>query len=268
MDSFEANKIFGAILGVVFVVFGMSLLAEGWFHSEAPERPGYAIVGMEAPSGGAAAAPTNEVLPVAEIMASADAEAGAAQFKKCQACHSGEKGGPNKVGPDLWDLVDRPIAAHEGFSYSAAMKEFAAQGSGKWDWDHLNHFLHGPKQYISGTAMGFAGIKNDKDRGDLLAYLRTLSDSPKPLPVAEAAAAPAPAEGGAPAAPGSEAPEAAPGATTDSGNDRQPQAPAAGVGATPATPSTPPGAASGNAAPAEGAPPAEPAPGAAPAPAN
>ncbi|KAB0682692.1 c-type cytochrome [Aureimonas leprariae] len=284
MDSFEANKIFGAILGVIFVLFGGSLLAEGIFHSEAPEKPGYAIEAMEAPTpGGAPAADPNQVTPVAQLLASASPDAGAAQFKKCQACHSGEKGGPNKVGPDLWDVVERPIAQHEGFAYSAGMKAFAAEGDGKWDWDKLNHFIHGPKDYVKGTAMGFAGLKSDKDRGDLLAYLRTLSDSPKELPKAEAAAAPA--EGAAPAPNASGGAQTAPGATTDSSNDTQPQAPAAGVGATPATPSTPPGPAAGNAAPAEGAqpaspgpapatppaappaPPAPPAPGAAPAPA-
>ncbi|WP_152044547.1 c-type cytochrome [Aureimonas psammosilenae] len=231
MNSFEANKIFGAVLGVVFVLFGGSLLAEGWFHSELPEKPGYAIEGAATPAAAATGGASNEVTPVAQLLASANADAGLAQFKKCQACHSGEKGGPNKVGPDLWDLVERPIATHEGFAYSAGMKAYAAEGDGKWDWDKLNHFIHGPKDTVKGTAMGFAGIKNDKDRGDLLAYLRTLSDSPKALPTAEAAPAP---EGGAPA------PEAPAGATTNPGEDSQPQAPAAGTGATPAQPSTPP----------------------------
>ncbi|GGE09774.1 cysteine desulfurase [Aureimonas endophytica] len=230
MDSFEANKIFGAILGVVFVLFGGSLLAEAWFSSEAPEKPGYAIQALETPAaGGGAGADANAVPPAAQILASASADAGLAQFKKCQACHSGEKGGPNKVGPDLWGVVGRPIASHEGFSYSAGLKDFAGQGDGKWDFEKLNHFIHGPKDYVKGTAMGFAGIKNDKDRGDLLAYLRTLSDNPEPLPTADAAAT-------APAAPATEQP----GTTTAPGNDSQPQAPAAGVGATPAKPATPP----------------------------
>lgn len=234
MDSFEANKIFGAILGTVFVLFGGSLLAEAIFHSEVPEKPGYAIQAMETPAGDAETPAGDEVTPVGQLMASADAEAGATQFKKCQACHSGEKGGPNKVGPNLWDVVGRPIGAHEGFAYSAAMKAFGGEGDGKWDFDKLNHFIHGPKDYVKGTAMGFAGIKNDKDRGDLLAYLRTLGDNPAPLPAPDDAAA-APAEGEAPA-----------GATTNPDDAGQPQAPAAGVGATPATPSTPPAPAPAN----------------------
>ena len=178
MDSLEANKIFGAVLGTIFVVFGGSLLADGLFHSEAPEKPGYAIVAAEAPAAGGGAAAAAEDPPVATLMVSANAETGATEFKKCQACHSGEKGGPNKVGPDLWDIVNRPVAVHEGFSYSAGMKDFAKGGETKWDYDHLYHFLKGPKQYVAGTAMGFAGIKDPQGRADLLAYLRTLSDSP------------------------------------------------------------------------------------------
>ena len=245
MNSFEANKIFGAVLGTVFVLFGGSLLAEVIFHSEAPERPGFAI---EVPEDTGAAAEAPAAVPIAVLMQDADAEAGAAVFKRCQACHSGEKGGPNLVGPDLWDIVNRPIAVHEGFSYSAAMNAFSEDHAVHWDYEHLNGFLHNPRQYVSGTAMSFAGINNDGDRADLIAYLRTLSDSPAPLPEVEAApaeggdaAAPAeggdaatPAEGGDAAAPaeGEAAPaegEAAPAVTdprTTTTPDGAPQAPA------------------------------------------
>lgn len=213
MNSFEANKIFGAVLGTVFVLFGGSLLAEVIFHSEAPERPGFAI---EVPEDTGAAAEAPAAVPIAVLLQDADAEAGAAVFRRCQACHSGEKDGPNLVGPDLWDLVNRPIAVHEGFSYSAAMTAFSEDHAVHWDYEHLNGFLHNPRQYINGTAMSFAGINNDGDRADLIAYLRTLSDNPAPLP--EVAAAPAegeaaPAEGEAAPAEGEAAPtpgEAAP----------------------------------------------------------
>jgi len=135
-------------------------------------------------------------------------------FKKCQACHSGEKGGPNKVGPDLWDIVDRPVAEHEGFGYSAGMKDFSKGGAEKWTYDNLNHFITSPKKFVKGTAMGFAGLPKDEDRANVIAYLRTLSDSPKPLPTPGAAAdatAPAkPAEGAAPAKPAEGAAPAAP----------------------------------------------------------
>jgi cytochrome c len=122
-------------------------------------------------------------------------------FKKCQACHSIEKGGPNKVGPDLWALVDRPVAEHEGFAYSAGMKEFSKGGAEKWTFDNLNHFLISPKNFVKGTAMGFAGIKKDDERANLIAYIRTQADSPVPLPEAGTAPADAaaPADGAAPA---------------------------------------------------------------------
>ncbi len=197
----------GALLGTVFVLMSVSIASEGIFHSEAPEKEGFAIVAAEgAAEGGeeAAGAGAAAVTPIATLLASADAGAGEAVFKKCQACHSGEKGGPNKVGPDLWDIVNRPVGAHEGFSYSAGMKTFA-EGGKVWDFDHLNHFLMAPKKYVAGTAMGFAGLKKDDERANLIAYLRTLSDNPAPLPSpsAEGAAAtpPAAAEGAAPAAP-------------------------------------------------------------------
>jgi cytochrome c len=178
------NMSVGALLATVFVMMSVSIASEGIFHSPAPEKEGFAIVAAEEAAGGAAAgaeaAPA--AVPVGQLMASADASAGAAVFKKCQSCHSIEKGGPNKVGPDLWGLVNRPVATHEGFSYSAGMKDFSKGGQETWTFDHLNHFLAGPKAYVKGTAMGFAGIKNDKERANLLAYIREQSDSPAPLP--------------------------------------------------------------------------------------
>ncbi|MBO0905753.1 c-type cytochrome [Jiella sonneratiae] len=196
MDSFEANKIFGAILGTVFVVFGGSILAEGLFHSEAPEKPGYEIVAAEpseASGGGEKAAAEDP--PIATLLQKASADNGANIFKKCGACHSGEKGGPNKVGPHLWDVVMRPVASVSDFNYSAGMKEFSEGGSKKWDYDHLYHFLKNPKGYVKGTAMGFAGLPKPEDRADVIAYLHTLSDSPAPLPEAPAEGEAA-AEGG------------------------------------------------------------------------
>ncbi|MET3578418.1 cytochrome c [Mesorhizobium robiniae] len=209
MDSFEINKLIGGLLGTVFVVFSVGIVSDALFASPAPEKPGFAIEATEEPAEGGPAAPAAEAKPIADLLATANVEAGAAVFKKCQACHSGEKGGPNKVGPDLWDLIDRPVAEHEGFAYSAGMKEFSKDGAEKWTYDNLNHFLLSPKKLVKGTAMGFAGLPKDEDRANVIAYLRTLSDSPKPLPAPGAsadAAAPAggeakPAEGEAPAKP-------------------------------------------------------------------
>ena len=205
MDSFELNKIIGAFLGVVFIVFSVSLISDAVFATHPPETPGYAIAVPEGEAAGGEAAPAEEsVLP---LLASADPAAGEAVFKRCAACHTPEQGGPNKVGPNLWDIVDRPVASHEGFSYSGAMKEFAEGGQNTWTYDHLDHFLLNPKGLVPGTAMSFAGLKNVQDRADLIAYLHTLSDQPAPLPeaapadAAGAEGAAAPAEGGAEAAP-------------------------------------------------------------------
>ena len=108
----------------------------------------------------------------------ASVEEGAKAARKCAVCHSFDKGGPNKVGPHLWGIVGGDVASSAGFSYSAALKGVG----GKWDFEHLNKFLHNPKGTAPGTKMAFAGIKNDAERAAVIAYLRSLSDSPVPLP--------------------------------------------------------------------------------------
>jgi cytochrome c len=208
MDSFEVNKLIGAVLGTVFMVFSVALVSDAIFAAPVPEKPGFAIEAQEGSetekSGPDAAAPE----PIAALLASADATAGEAIFKRCQACHSGEKGGPNKIGPNLWGVVNRPVASHEGFAYSAGMKEFSQGSSVVWDYEHLSGFLTAPKAYVKGTAMGFAGLKKAEERANLIAYLRTLADTPAPLPEA---AAPAPADASATA--GEAVPGAAKGTT-------------------------------------------------------
>lgn len=181
MDSFELNKMAGALLGTVFFVFSVGLMSDALFSKEAPEKPGYALEAAEgdAPAGEAAAAPA-AAEPISPLLAKADAAVGETIFKKCGACHTGEKGGANKVGPNLYGIVGRPMAAHEGFNYSAGIKDFSAGKN--WDYEGLSTFLTKPKAYIKGTAMGFAGLPKAEDRANLLAYLRTLSDSPVPLP--------------------------------------------------------------------------------------
>lgn len=183
MDSFELNKIIGALLGVVFVVFSVSLISEAIFSTPAPETPGYAIVVPEddGEAAGESEAAPESVLP---LLASADPSAGENVFKRCQACHTAEQGGPNKVGPNLWGIVDRPVAGHEGFSYSGPMQEFSQGGSVVWTYENLDHFLTNPRSFVSGTAMAFAGLKNIEDRANVIAYLHTLSDNPAPLPEA------------------------------------------------------------------------------------
>jgi cytochrome c len=209
------------------VVFSLGIVSDAIFASPVPEKPGYAIEAAEEArrrrsgrrrdrrESDHSAARQRQRRPRARPCT-----------RSARPAIPIEKGGANKTGPNLWDIVNRPIASHEGFSYSAAMKEFSQGGSVKWDYEHLDHFLTSPKGLVKGTAMGFAGLKKTQERANLIAYLRTLSDTPAPLPEAgaaapapenasapaEGAAAPAekPAEGAAPAAPAEGAAPAAP----------------------------------------------------------
>jgi cytochrome c len=173
-------RIWGAIFSTLLLVLGLQNLSEGIFSVERPaaDKQGFLIEvaeAVEAGGGEAAAAAT----PLPTLLASADATAGATVAKACAACHSFEKDGANKTGPALWDVVERGKASHAGFQYSEAIK---AQSADKWSYDNLNAFLAAPKKYVPGTKMNFGGIGSEKKRADLLAYLASLSDAPKPFP--------------------------------------------------------------------------------------
>ena len=175
------NMALGALLGTVFVLFSVSIASEGLYHSETPEKPGFIIEATEEASATATQAEA-PAIPVADLMAKADPAKGEQLFKKCASCHSADKGAGNKVGPNLFGVVGRPIAHLGDFGYSTAMKNFSEGGKQVWDFEHLNHFLTAPKKYIKGTAMGFAGDKKDQERADIMAYLNSKSDAPLPVP--------------------------------------------------------------------------------------
>jgi cytochrome c len=180
MDSWEFNKTAGAVLGTALLVFGLGELRSALYHSEIPKKPGFAIQVTETKAGGGSETGGEAAkVSVGTLLAKADPAKGQAIAKACQACHDFTKGGPNKVGPNLWDVVERPVASHPGFSYSDSLKQHAGD---KWTFENLNTFVHDPKSFAPNTKMTFSGVKPDAQRGDVLAFLRTLSDSPKPLP--------------------------------------------------------------------------------------
>ena len=187
MNSFEINKFLGALLGTCMVLLVVRITSGALFSVPAPAKPGYEIAVKEEQPAGKEAAPAQAAQPIEALLATASVEHGAQIAKQCTICHNLQEGQGPKVGPDLYGVVGRALASVPSFKYSAALK---AKG-GTWTFDALNKWLTDPRADVPGTAMTFAGIANEKQRADVIAYLNTLSPHPLPLPTAKSAGAPA-----------------------------------------------------------------------------
>ncbi|MBX6425523.1 MAG: c-type cytochrome [Variibacter sp.] len=182
MDSFELNKILGAVLFTCMLTLALNITAGAVFAPPKPEKPGYEIAVPEQEAGGGAkeAAPEEAEKPIAVLLASADPKRGATAAKKCAACHTFGKGEPNRVGPNLYGVVGRAKASTPGFSYSDALKS----KGGTWTFEDLSAFIANPKAFAPGTKMSYAGDRRGSDRADIIAFLNQNSDNPQPLPQA------------------------------------------------------------------------------------
>ncbi|MFI4983925.1 MAG: c-type cytochrome [Rickettsiales bacterium] len=198
-ENFEFDKLVLAIaLSIFTVVFSINVGGFLYRVERIPPVKGYVVEIVNATAGSEAPRELPAVIQIGKILAAANVEAGKQIFNKCAICHTGGKGEPNKVGPNLWGIISRQTAQMPGFAYSPAMEKLGSEGH-KWTYEELYRYLFSPKKHVPGTKMAFAGLKKDEDRANLIVYLRTLADSPLPLPTPEIDATPAATPAAAPA---------------------------------------------------------------------
>ena len=182
MSGFEINKIIASILVaiIIFVIIGFVGNFIVKINYNESQVKAYKIDLPEASADSTMRKATNDEIvgSISSLLASASLERGEKIFNKCGSCHNYKKGSKSKIGPNLWDLINRPKASVSGFAYSKSLSEYG----GKWTFEELNEFLYKPKEYISGTKMNFAGLNNVKDRANLILWLKQQSDNPIPLP--------------------------------------------------------------------------------------
>jgi cytochrome c len=179
MDAVEVNKVASAVLSALLVIFGGRTVLDIVYQEKKPEKPGWALPVTEPATEVKQQAPAAfDPSQVVALLAKANPDAGKDAFRKCQQCHTADKGGRNLVGPNLWDIVGRKVGEAPGFAYSEALKNHG----GEWSFEELARYLHDPKSAIPSNKMAFPGVKDSDELADLLAYLRSLSDTPTALP--------------------------------------------------------------------------------------
>ena len=179
MDSFELNKIIAAILMVALLVIGLGKIADGVFHVKKPKNPGYQVEKeSQLTSGTSQAVEVVEKIDIGAFMTLGDVVSGEKIFKKCAACHSVNKGGKNKIGPALYNVVGRTVGGVDDYKYSKALASYGKE----WTFEELNGFLQKPASYLKGTKMSYAGLRKEKDRASVIKYLNKNGDNPTQLP--------------------------------------------------------------------------------------
>ena len=179
MDSFELNKIIAAILMVALLVIGLGKIADVAFHVKKPKNPGYKVEGqVQLASSTSKTSEVIEKIDLVTLMALGDAINGKKIFKKCAACHSINKGGANKIGPALYNVVGRKVGGVANYKYSKTLASYGKE----WTFEELNGFLIKPATYLKGTKMSYAGLRKEADRASIIKYLNQSSDNPKLLP--------------------------------------------------------------------------------------
>ena len=178
MDSFELNKIIGAILLVALLVIGLGKVSNIVFKVDQPEKAAYEVEVETIEIAKETEEEEVEVVNIAALLSTGDLAHGEKVFKKCAACHSIESGGGNKIGPALYNVVGRKIGSLNDYKYSKALVNYAKE----WNFEELNGFLLKPQSWIKGTKMAYAGLRKEKDRASVILFLNKYSDNPLPLP--------------------------------------------------------------------------------------
>ena len=173
--GFEINKLVAAILVTVLIVFGIGEISDIIFKVN---KTGVIAYKVEEPVRSSDEAKAESSVEISSLLSLGDVTHGEKVFKKCAACHSINKDGKNKIGPKLYNVVGKATGATSDYKYSKALISY----SKTWTFEELNGFLIKPAKWIKGNKMGFAGLKNDKDRASVILYLNQNSDNPQPLP--------------------------------------------------------------------------------------
>ena len=182
MDSFEWNKVFASLLIGALLVMVISTLTSAFLGGGSHDSHGVSLAySIDVPEAATVEAVVEEGPSLAALIAAADMSKGEREFSKCRACHTIEKGGANKLGPNLYGVMGRTVAAADGFAYSSALTGYG----GEWTWERMDAWLRSPKTTVPGNAMSFNGISKDPNRANLLAYLNATSDAPITAPEIE-----------------------------------------------------------------------------------